>query len=147
LSDHRERFAHLGTVTVGGRPLEVENAWWHGERLILKFRGIDSMSDAEALAGAEVEIPAEERTALDANEYFLSDLIGCAVIDQKTGQRVGVVDGWTETGGPLLLTVKAEGSGVEILIPFARAICREIDVAAKRIVADLPEGLTGLNLP
>ena len=132
---------------MGGRALEVENAWWHGERLILKFRGVDSMSDAEELAGADVEIPAEERTALDADEYFLSDLVGCALIDQKTGQSLGVVDGWTETGGPLLLTVKAEGSGEELMIPFARAICREIDVAAKRIVADLPEGLAGLNPP
>lgn len=124
---------------MGGRPLEVENAWWHGERLILKFRGIDSISDAETLAGADVEIPAEERTRLDPDEYFLSDLVGCEVIDARSGRALGVVDGWTETGGPVLLTIG------ELLIPFARSICTEIDPAGRRIVVDLPEGLAELN--
>jgi len=141
LSDHRERFARLGRVMVGERALEVENAWWHGDRLILKFSGVDSISDAEALAGEDVRVPAGERTKLDADEYFLSDLVGCTVIDRQTGRSRGVVEGWTETGGPVLLMVG------ELLIPFARSICTEIDVQAKRIVVDLPEGLADLNLP
>src|SRR5581483_7113940 len=59
LSDRRERFSSLRSVTVAGRVLEVENAWWHQDRLVLKFRGIDSISDAEPLAGADVEVAPE----------------------------------------------------------------------------------------
>ena len=142
LSDRRERFSSLRTVIVGGRVLEVENAWWHQDRLVLKFRGIDSITDAEPLAGADVEIQPEERVALEDNEYFLSELVGCAIVDAKTGKTLGAVEGWEETGGgPVLLTVG------EMLIPFARAICIEVRPADKRIVVDLPEGLAALNQP
>jgi 16S rRNA processing protein RimM len=142
LSDRRERFGALRKVTVAGRALEIENAWWHQDRLVLKFRGIDSISDAEALAGAEVEVAPEERVSLDQDEYFLSDLVGCSVVDQKSGTVLGTVDGWEETGGgPMLLNVG------DVLIPFARTICVEVNPSDKRIVVDLPEGLAELNQP
>ncbi len=147
LSDHRERFSHLQTVTVAGRQLEVENAWWHQDRLVLKFRGIDTISDAEPLAGADVEIAPEERTGLGDDEYFLADLVGCTVVDAQNGTNVGVVEGWQETGGPVLLEVGRPGSDEPMLVPFARAICTGIDIPAKRIVVSLPEGLADLNTP
>jgi ribosomal 30S subunit maturation factor RimM len=45
-----------------------------------------------------------------------------------------------ESGGSGLLVV-----GKDLLVPFARAICVEIDLAGRRIVVDLPEGLKDLN--
>jgi len=141
LTDHRERFSALHQVTIAGRTLEVENVWWHQDRLILKFRGVDSINDAEPLAGADLEVAREERVSLDADEYFLSDLVGCWVINRRTGKALGIVDGWEETGGPVLLSVG------ELLIPFARSICVDVKPAEKRIVVDLPEGLAELNRP
>ena len=58
--------------------------------------------------------------------------------------RLGEVIRWQECGGPNLLEVKMRAGG-ELLIPFARSLCVEIDVAARRIVVDLPEGLKELN--
>ncbi len=60
-----------------------------------------------------------------------------------SGAPVGVVKGVEEYGGPPLLRVEA-ADGREILVPFARSICREIDVAAKTIRVELPEGLREL---
>ena len=55
-------------------------------------------------------------------------------------RTVGVVTEVEEYGGAPLLKVEA-ADGREILIPFARSICKEIDVASKTIRVELPEGL------
>ncbi len=121
-------------------PYEVESTWFHNGTLIFKFRGVDTISTAELLVGSEVRVPLEQRTPLDPGEFFQDDLVGCQVIDRRTGQPLGTVSGWEDGGGAGLLVLD-DGS----LIPFARPICVEIDPAAKRIVVELPEGLKDLN--
>ena len=79
---------------------------------------------------------------MDEGEYFQSDLIGCEVVDRRTGESIGRVTAWDEGGGAGLLVVDNN-----LLIPFARSICVEIDPAAKRIAVELPEGLKDLNRP
>ena len=142
LSDRPGRFDHIHDVIVQGEARRIERVWWHDGRLILKFEGVDSIDRAETLRGAEVSIPADQRAPLDAGEYYLSDLVDCEVFSPG-GARIGAVAGWQECGGPPLLIV--ESSDGELLIPFASTICREIDLGARRIVADLPEGLRELN--
>jgi 16S rRNA processing protein RimM len=127
-------------VFVNGTPVEIERIWRHKDALIFKFAGVDSISAAEAFEGAEVCIPKEERAPLTEGEYYQSDLVGCQVVDAKTGRPIGVVTDWHEYGGPPLLEVRGD-SGKEVLIPFVKAICTEIDPAARRILVDLPEGL------
>jgi 16S rRNA processing protein RimM len=139
LSDNPER---VRRVFVNGREYAVENVWRHGDRIVFKFEGIDSISDAEPLAGADVSIPREDRAVLPEGEYYQTDLVGCSVIT-RAGEAYGTVTGWQELGGPLLLEVRA-AAGKDVLIPFAKAICVEIDVPGRRIVVDLPEGLDDL---
>ncbi len=115
----------------------------HGDHLIFKFQGVDTISDAEKLAGAGVSIPFEQRAALAGEEYYQSDLIGCEVKD-ATGRSLGVVADFEESGGAPLLEVKT-AEGRELLIPFARSICTTIDIEHKQIVVNPPEGLLDLN--
>jgi 16S rRNA processing protein RimM len=122
--------------------MEIENTWIHGDRVIFKFKGVDSISDAERLAGFDVSIPMEQRAEVSEGEYFQSDLIGCAVVD-STGRLIGTVVDFQETGGSSLLAV-TKADGKELLIPFAKAICTNIDMAQKRIEVNLPEGLEDL---
>jgi 16S rRNA processing protein RimM len=128
------------TLNVGGatRSVTVEDAWVHQGRAVLKFAGVDSIGDAEALAGGEIRA---EPGPLDEGEYLVADLIGCELYDR--GERVGVVTEFQETGGTPLLVV--ETTGGELLVPFVKAICREIRTADRRIEAELPEGLRDLN--
>lgn len=128
---------------MNGAPLEVEEVWTHREHAIFKFGGIDSISAAEALVGADVCIRGEERARLPDGEYYQSDLIGCQVVERRNSEMVGVVEAWQEYGGPPLLEVKGK-DGKQILIPFAKSICVGIDVAARRIEVDMPEGLDEL---
>ena len=147
LSSKAERFQALQEVFLfgpsasgTGSRFEVEATWFHGETLVFKFRGVDTISDAERLTGNEVRIPAAERAALDPGEFFQSDLVGCEVVDRRTGASLGRVSGWQDGGGAGLLVVDGD-----LLIPFARASCVEIDPAARRIAVELPEGLKDLN--
>lgn len=129
-------------LSLGGRkrPVQVERLWYHNGRPVFKFAGIDSISDAEVWRGAELLAPESERALPEPGEYSYADLIGCEV---RASEAVGVVRGIEEYGGQVLLRVE-KVSGGEILIPFAKAICREIDVARKVIRVELPEGLTEL---
>ncbi|HKE26812.1 MAG TPA: ribosome maturation factor RimM [Bryobacteraceae bacterium] len=122
--------------------LTVESTWFHNGVLIFKFQGIDTISAAATLSGSEVRIPASERAPLDPGEFFQSDLIGCEVADRSSGDLLGHVTGWDDSGGPGLLVLN---SG--LLIPFARSICVHIDTAARRIEVELPAGLKELNRP
>jgi 16S rRNA processing protein RimM len=128
------------------QPMIIAEAWWHGDRLTLRFEGIDSIPEAEQLRGRALLVPREERIALGAGQYYVSDLVGCEVV--RDGERIGKVVRVQPTGGADLLCVQAAGrqdeSG-EVLIPFAREICTDIDVAARRILIEPPEGLLELN--
>ena len=138
LSDNPER---VRRVFVNGREYAVQNVWRHGDRVVFKFEGVDSISAAETLSGADVAIPREDRAVLPDGEYYQTDLVGFSVVTMQ-GKLVGTVEGWQEHGGPPLLVVSAHGK--EVLIPFAKSICVEIDVPGRRIVVDLPEGLVDL---
>jgi 16S rRNA processing protein RimM len=147
LSSRPERFHELGEVFLfrGEAPVEterfqVESVWQHAGAWIFKFRGVDTISDAERLEHAEVRIPLAERPDPAQGEHYLSDLMGCEVRERASGASLGVVTGWQDTGGVGLLEVAGK-----FLIPFARSICVEIDTGAKRILVDLPEGLKDLN--
>ncbi|MBK5291046.1 MAG: 16S rRNA processing protein RimM [Acidobacteriia bacterium] len=127
-----------------GVSLALEKAWLHQDRLILKFAGISSITEAEQLQGAEIRLLQSELAPPEAGEYYLKDLLGLRVVDCARQEEVGRVAGWRDTGGQHLLEVKT-ASGVEILVPFVKSICVEIDVAGGKILADLPEGLRELN--
>jgi 16S rRNA processing protein RimM len=124
------------------RAARVERAWYHGNRLVLKFEGLDSISDAEAWEGADLLVAEADRERPGDGEYSHLDLIGCRML-KEDGEAVGVVLGVEEYGSAPLL--KVEGvDGREILVPFAREICTVIDVSGKTIRVRLPEGLTEL---
>jgi 16S rRNA processing protein RimM len=140
-----ERFEQLQRPVLYGpdgseKRVEIESVWEFRGHPVFKFRGVDSMTEAEKLQGYELRIPLEERAPAPEGEYFHSDLIDCEVVE-RSGEAVGVVTGWQDFGGSGLLVVKGEK---EMLVPFAKAVCVEIDVARKRIVVELPEGLKDL---
>jgi 16S rRNA processing protein RimM len=138
------------------QPAEVAAHWLpvgkNAGRIVLHFAGIDTIEQAEKLAGKEVIVPLTERLPLDPGAAYISDLVGCTVYDR--GVALGVVDSVEfptspdgtrrlEEAAPLLAIMSPEGD--EILIPFANAFLLELDVAAKSIRMALPEGLAEIN--
>jgi 16S rRNA processing protein RimM len=123
-----------------GRWVEVEKAWFHQGSLVLKFVGVDDRTEAETLHGQYFCIREEERPPAPEGQVYLSDLVGCEVVSAADGRRIGVVSGWQDIGPHALLEL-----GEDLLIPYVPAICVKVDLQAKRIEAELPEGLEDVN--
>lgn len=151
LTDFPAQFRERRRVFLEGAeaasPFEVEEAWMHKGRVVLKFRGVDSIPQAEALRGRHVLIPREKRATLADHQYYVWELEGCSVLreSQDGPEIVGKIEGVERTPAGELLHVRTpEG---EVLIPFAQEICTRIDIAARVIVIDPPQDLLELNRP
>lgn len=153
LTDFPARFENLNRVfleskTGGPRAVDIENAWPHKGRIVLKFSGVDSIEQADELRGLHVFIRREDRVTLPEHHYYVWELEGCRVIRELSGNalEVGVVTGIDRTGGVDLLRVARAGNeSRELLIPLTQDICRRIDTAGKTIVIEPPEDLLDLN--
>jgi len=128
------------------REVDLTNHWLHKAGIVLHFAGVDSITAAEALKGLMVAIPRAERTPLAEDEAYIGDLIGCSLIDVAgaTPVTVGTIEDVDRTAGPAPLFV-VRGAKGEVLVPFAKAYLRKIDIAGKRVEMALPEGLVDLN--
>jgi len=148
-SDVQDRFAvGMNLLALGNddkrRALKVEDLWPHKGLLVLKFAGVDSMNDAEALIGNELQVPRSERAELEPGWTFVSDLVGCTLFDQ--GREIGrIKDVQFGAGEAPLLIVAAEGKQYDI--PFAEAYLEGVDVAQKQVRMRLPEGMLEINAP
>ena len=142
LSSKPDRFARLRRIRLlgDGSEFDLERVWDHEGTLIFKFSGVNSISEAEKLRGAEVQVPESERITLEADEYFHSDLIGCEVRERGSGRVIGRVTDIEEFGGPVLLEIDHG----RVNIPFVKAICSSVRLPDHIIEADLPEGLEDL---
>lgn len=143
LTDFPEYFEGRKNVTAvmpngETRGLKIENFWFQKERIVLKFANIDSIEGAETLRDSEVCIGQAETVELAEGEYFDWQLEGCSV-ETVDGEVLGAVREVMRTGGTEVLIM--EGAERELMIPFAEAICVDVDIEGKRIVVDPPEGL------
>jgi 16S rRNA processing protein RimM len=135
-----ELFVNRGGVA---EPITLTTARFHRDRPVIGISGVDDMNAAQALAGAELRVPRDRLVALPPGAFYHHDLVGCAV-ETRSGESLGVVQSVEGTwGGSRLVVGTPRG---EILVPLAGDICSTIDVAARRIVIDPPEGLVDLNL-
>ncbi len=71
---------------------QVERAWDHNGRLILKLEGVESISDAERMRGCEICVPYAELGEPEEGEHYYVDLIGCEVVEADTGRELGRVE-------------------------------------------------------
>ncbi len=146
-TDFPDRFSSLEEVSVWMpdgtlRRLKVEDQWFHRDRVILKFEGYDTMTAAQNLAGGRLVIAEADLKALSEGEFFEYQVIGSQAVTPE-GRSLGNVTAVLRTGGTDVLVIR-DDYGHERLIPFADDICTSVDVAAKRITIDPPEGLLEL---
>jgi 16S rRNA processing protein RimM len=141
-----ERFAAGNVLVVEQTGQRVErrivSVRFQQGRPIVALEGVETMNDAEALAGAELSMPASSLPPLPARTYYRHDLVGCEVKD-TAGRAIGRVTG---VEGPMEQSRLVVGSERgEMLIPMAEGICVSVDPAAKTIVVNPPDGLLAVN--
>jgi len=128
------------------RAVELRSHWLHKGAIVLHFAGVDSISAAEELKGWIVAIPHAERAPLAEDETYISDLVGCTVIDfaGPTPVAIGPIEDVDRSGGAAPLLV-VRGTKGEVLIPFAKSYLRKIDFDTRRVEMELPKGLVDLD--
>jgi 16S rRNA processing protein RimM len=113
-----------------------------GKYFYIKLAGVDSLSQADSLAGLEVFVPQESLKLCAIGQYYIFELKGCSVLSLK-GEVIGrVVDVLSVPANDLLVIDK---EGKEILVPFHESICRQVDLVKKEIRIDAPAGLLEIN--
>jgi len=137
-----ERFAPGAVLQVDGpvHQLVVERTHWHSGRLLVVFAGVADRNDAESLRGLLLHVDrGEDETPDDPDEYYDSTLTGCAV-ELLDGTAVGLVSEVLHLPSQDMLVVSSPDER-EVLVPFLNAFVTTVDVAARRIVIDPPDGL------
>jgi 16S rRNA processing protein RimM len=124
------------------RDTEIESFRRQHGRCVAKFRGIDSISEAEKAVGSEIKILRGSLPVLEEGWFYTFELRGCSVYTAN-GEYLGIVTGVIDSGGTEVLQVDLENR--ETLVPFAQSYLRKIDLKERRIEVDLPEGLRELN--
>lgn len=167
LTKRMEVFLGRSGGTAGSEPrlTGVKSCWLsqnHKGQAVFHFEGSNSISEAEKYRGLDVLLPIEKRVKLPAGQYFVDDLIGCAVFQNiemlavassspcslgTAPSLLGVVravqfTGEGVAGTPLLAVDTPDG---ELLVPLAEDICQRVNTAARRIDVVLPDGLRDLN--
>ena len=105
-----------------------------------RITGITTKEQADALKGTSLFADRSKLPSLPDDEYYHTDLIGMAVHDTG-GALIGSVQAVHNHGAGDLLEIMGEGMKTALLLPFTREAVPTVDLAARRIVADLPEGL------
>jgi 16S rRNA processing protein RimM len=158
LSDFPSRFAEIRNAFLwrgqhqAVTPILLEQSWLHKGKIVLKFAQVDSISAAEELRGADLVISAAERIPLQADEVYISDLIGCECVELgesgiSFSRTIGTIRDVVQQQQTADLLIVTGSDGTEYEIPFAKAYVVKVDLAARRVDMHLPSGLLEVNAP
>ena len=138
-----ERFDELSYVLLEtGRErirLEVERVRWFKNLAIIKFAGLDDISQVEKYRGKELWIPREDAQKLGENEYYIGDLIGMQVVTEED-LILGTVSDVLQTGANDVYVVSSEGKK-DLLLPAVRQCILSVDVNKNRMTVRLMKGM------
>ena len=138
-TDFPQRFEPGARVFLAGEPRVVAASHWRSGSVYVRFDSVSNVTDAEALRGELLEVPEEERPAFTDGEYYIDEIEGCSV-NTESGERLGTVREVLRPGANDVYVVARPGRR-DLLVPAIADVIRHIDIAARRIVVDLPDGL------
>lgn len=142
LTDFVERFEGLKTVTAvlpGGRHevLQVERSRLYGNRLAIKFEGVDSPEATRVYRNALLVVPKDDTFDLPDDTFYVYEIVGM-MVETESGEGVGPVKEVLSLPGNDVYVVDRKGE--EVLIPAAKDLVT-IDRDARKIVVQSLEGL------
>jgi 16S rRNA processing protein RimM len=123
-------------------PLHFTDFSYHKQFIIVWFAEIPDMNAAEKLRGCVLYVPPDRLWPTEQGEYFTHELEGFDIVDEISGERIGTAKAIEEGAAHDFIRVAAPGR--EFLVPFVRAIVKQIDPDQRRMIVSLPEGLRDL---
>jgi 16S rRNA processing protein RimM len=145
-TDDPKRFELLETAEIyfqGNRPnrtLLIERVWYHKGMVMLKFKDVNDMTEAEKLKGGVIKIPPEQALPLGEDEYYIRDLLDMEVFTEE-GEALGKIAD-IMLGMANDVYVVRDGDS-EVLIPAVKEYIKKVDADARRMIVKLQEGLRG----
>lgn len=121
------------------KEMEVEEVKYHKNMVLIKFKGVDRVEDAELLRNFYLEVDRENAIELEEGEYFIADLLGVNVCTEE-GETLGKLEDIFNTGSNDIYVVKAD-DGKQLLLPAISEVIKEINLKENKIVVHLLEGL------
>jgi 16S rRNA processing protein RimM len=142
-TDDINRFDELKKVYIKNKSekkeLEIQEVKYHKNMVLIKFKGIDKVEDAENLRNQYIFINRKDRKPLEKDTYFIVDLLGLEVYTDEN-KLLGKIDDIFNTGSNDIYVVKDE-LGKQILLPAIKDVVKEIDMENKKIIVHLLNGL------
>ena len=121
------------------KELQVEEVKYHKNMVLVKFKGIDKVEDAELLRNFYLEVDRENAIELEEGEYFIADLLGMNVLTEEE-ELLGKLEDIFNAGSSDIYVVKTE-EGKQILLPAISEVIKEINLKENKIIVHLLEGL------
>ena len=141
--DDISRFDYLKKVFVKSnkniKELMVEEVKYHKNMVLIKFKGIDRVEEAEPLRNSYLEVDRENAIELQEGEYFIVDLLGLDVVTDEN-ESLGRLEDIFNTGSNDIYVVKSE-DGKQLLLPAISEVIKEINIKEGKIIVHLLEGL------
>lgn len=141
--DDIKRFDDLKKVHIKSKKqekeLEIEEVKYQKNIVLAKFKGIETVEQANLLRNSYVEIDRCDAIPLEEGEYFIADLLGLDVF-LDTGEKLGVLEDIYNTGSKDIYVVKNE-LGKQFLLPYIDDVIKNIDLENEKITVHLIEGL------
>ena len=125
----------------GSRQFEVATAREAKGHLVATLKGVATREEAERLNGIELYVARDKLPATDDDEYYHADLIGLAAVtagDAPLGRVIAIHN----FGAGDIIEI-APPHGPTLLLPFTNAVVPTVDLAAGRVVIELPEEIEG----
>jgi len=150
-------FWWLGAGPEATKSYKIERCWKHGKRILAELEGVGDCDQAALLKQMHIWVPADEVT-VGEDEYLWADLIGCEVrrIDDEGGSGgsngvlLGAVVALEEYGAQDILIVRTPADARqqgEWMLPFIEDVVLDVDLTARCITVDLPEGMDACFTP
>lgn len=138
-TDEITRFEKLKNVYIKDQIYEIEDVKYQKNIVLLKFRGVNKIEDAEELKNYYIEIDRKDAKQLDEDSYYIVDLLGLDVYDDSEN-LLGKLDDIYNTGSNDIYVVK-DGKGKQILLPAISDVIKDINLEEKKIIVHLLKGL------
>ena len=142
-TDDIKRFDNLEKVYVKTKKeikeYEIEEVKYHKNMVLIKFKGIDKLEEANLLREAYLKVDRKDSIPLEEDAYFIVDLIGLDVYTDK-GIHLGILEDIFNTGSNDIYVVKDE-LGKQVLLPAIAEVIKEINIENKKIIVHLLNGL------
>lgn len=138
-TDDMDNLSAIPSLIIEGQSYPVQSMRLHKNILLIKLEGIDERNQAQALTHKEACIPRAFASKLNEGEYYIQDLLGAKLIDEKN-QRTGILQQIIPMAGAdvfcFLLTNRQQ-----LLIPHRKAYIEEINIEEGVIRMDTTAGV------